>query len=53
MNVKRHMTTADYFGLRVKVICKMENYSLICFEGRESIVDTADLVFIRHLQRAA
>ena len=27
--------------------------SLICFQGRESIVDTADLVFIRRLKCAA
>ena len=53
MNTKRHIITADYFGLKVEVICRMENCSLICFQGRESIVETADLVFIRRLYRAA
>ena len=53
MNAKLHVITADYFGLRVEVICKLENCSLICFRGRESIVETADLVFISRLKRAA
>jgi len=53
MKAKTHMTTADYFGLKVEVVCKMEHCSLICFQGRESIVVTADLVFIRRLKCAA
>jgi len=38
---------ASYFGLRVEVISRMEDCSLIRFQGREFVVDTADLVTIR------
>ena len=40
-------TVASYFGLRVEVINRMEDCSLIRFQGREFVVDTADLVTIR------
>jgi hypothetical protein len=40
-------TMASYFGLRVEVISWMEDCSLIRFQGREFVVDTADLVTIR------
>ena len=39
--------TANYFGLRVEVINRMEDCSLIRFQGREFVVDTADLVTIQ------
>jgi hypothetical protein len=42
----RAKTMASYFGLRVEVIDRMADYSLIRFQGREFIVDTADLVMI-------
>lgn len=34
---------AIYFGLMVELILRMENYSLIRYGGRESIVRTDDL----------
>jgi len=40
MNTKDTMEIAHYFGLKVKVICKLENLSLIRFQGKESIGDT-------------
>ena len=53
MNAKNTIEIAHYFGLKVEVICKLENSSLICHQGRESIVDTSDLVFVRRLNLAA
>jgi len=49
MNTNNTIEMAHYFGLNVEVICKLENSSLIRYRGRESIVDTTDLVFIRRL----
>jgi hypothetical protein len=53
--MKMNVTTATYFGIEVEVLIELKNYSLIHFQGREFIVDTADLVFIseRGLKRAA
>ena len=34
---------AQYFGLTVEVIARMESYSLIRWDDRSFIVDTADL----------
>jgi hypothetical protein len=53
MSTKNTIEIAHYFGLEVEVICKLENSSLIRYRGRECIVDTADLVFIRRLKHAA
>jgi hypothetical protein len=53
MNTNNTIEMAHYFGLNVEVICKLENSSLIRYRGRESIVDTTDLVFIRRLKHAA
>ena len=53
MNTKNTIEIAHYFGLKVEVICKLENSSLIRYQGRESIVDTTDLVFIGRLRHAA
>jgi hypothetical protein len=53
MNIKNTIEIAHYFGLEVEVICMLENLSLIRYQGRESIVDTTDLVFIRRLKHAA
>lgn len=53
MNIKNTIEIAHYFGLEVEVICKLENLALIRYQGRESIVDTTDLVFIRRLKYAA
>ena len=53
MNNKNAIEIAHYFGLKVEVICKLENLSLIRYQGRESIVDTTDLVVIRRLKHAA
>jgi hypothetical protein len=44
---------ARYFDLRVEVLVKMRQCSLIRFRGREFVVDTLDLVFERQLHSAA
>jgi hypothetical protein len=43
MSNKAKSTAASYFGLEVKVIIRMESWSLILYRDRESIVETADL----------
>jgi hypothetical protein len=53
MNTKPNEGEASYFGLPIEVISLMDYYSLICFQGREFIVDTVDLVFSRSLRQAA
>ena len=44
---------ADYFGLLVEVIYRMENCSVIRFRGRKFIVETAGLVTIEMSKCAA
>ena len=44
---------ANYFGLMVEVIYRMENYSMICFSGRKIIVETADLEVMEKSKCAA
>ncbi len=61
MNIqKKNQIWAEYFGLRVEVVSRMEQCSLILYLRSEFIVDTADLVFAegalapcQSLQRAA
>jgi len=43
MNAKANSTRATYFGLEVKVIIRMEGWSLILYRGRKFVVETADL----------
>ena len=44
---------AEYFGLRVEVICRMEHCALVRFGDRDSVVDAADLVFVRMFRQVA
>ena len=43
MNTNAKSTMASYFGLEVKVIIRMEGWSLILYRGRKFVVETADL----------
>jgi hypothetical protein len=43
MNANAKSTMASYFGLQVKVIIRMEGWSLILYRGRKFVVETADL----------
>jgi hypothetical protein len=45
MNTKpKSNMPAGYFGLNVEVISRMDSCSLILFQGRQFVVDTADLL---------
>jgi hypothetical protein len=50
---QRKQNLANYFGLVVEVIDRMENYSMICYHGRNCIVETTDLVAIEISRWAA
>jgi hypothetical protein len=52
-HVSSDKAVASYFGLKVVVLCQMENCSLISFGSRELIVDTSDLVFQKRASIAA
>ena len=45
--------TADYFGLKVEVICQMEHCALVRFGNRKFVVDAADLSAVPILRHAA
>ena len=53
MNANADKTMAEYFGLRVEVLCEMNHCALIRFRDREFVIDASDLVFIRQLSEAA
>ena len=53
MSAKTRTEAAEYFGLKVEVICLMEHWALVRFRDRELIVAAADLVFIRSYRHAA
>ena len=53
MKNKIRARIAEYMGLRVEVICRMDHCSLISFKGRECIVETADLTFVFAAEQAA
>jgi len=45
VNEKAKTEPAEYFGLKVEVICRMEHCALIRFGDREFVVDAEDLMF--------
>ena len=47
------MPVASYFSLTVYVLCRMESYTLIRFQGQEFVVETQDLAFELGCARAA
>ncbi len=49
--IEKHM--AEYFGLKVEVVRRLEHCSLIRYGEREFVVDTADLIYVRRLRCAA
>ena len=53
MSETTKMEAAEYFGLRVEVICRMEHCALVRFGDRDFVVDAADLVFVRMLRHVA
>ena len=53
MNEKTRTEAAEYFGLKVEVIFRMEHYALVRFRDREFVVEAADLAIMRTLRQAA
>ena len=53
MSEKTRTEAAEYFGLKVEIICLMEHWALVRFGDRELVVDAADLVFVRMLRHVA
>jgi hypothetical protein len=53
MNAESTTRIANYCGVLVEVIQVMKHYSLIRFDGRSAIVDTADLIIVHVIKRAA
>ncbi len=53
MNAQSTTQMANYFGITVEVIQIMKHCSLIRFDGRSCIVDTADLIIVHFNKRAA
>ena len=53
MNEKPRTEAAEYFGLKVEVICRMEHCALVRFRDREFVVDAADLGYVQTLRQAA
>ena len=44
---------AEYYGLSVEVVCRMEHCSLIRYRDREFVINTEDLCCQRSLRCAA
>ena len=53
MNENTMTEAAEYFGLKVEVICRMEHCALVRFRDREFVVDAQDLAFVQMLRQAA
>ena len=53
MNEKTRTEAAEYFGLKVEVVCLMDHWALIRLRDREFVVDAADLVLVRTFRHAA
>jgi hypothetical protein len=53
MNVKDEMGKGSYFGIEVEILVRLNHCSLIRYQGREFIVDTADLMSSQTLAQAA
>jgi len=44
---------AKYFGIEVDLLHQLTYCSLVCFEGRSYVVDTADLVLETNFKQTA
>jgi len=53
MNEKDERGKWTYFGIEVDILERLNHCSLVRYQGREFIVDTADLMSVRTLARAA
>jgi hypothetical protein len=53
MNEKDERGKWTYFGIEVEILERLNHCSLVRYQGREFIVDTADLISVRTLAQAA
>jgi hypothetical protein len=53
MNINDETGKGSYFGIEVKVLVCLNHCSPVRYQGRELIVDTADLIWSQPLGRAA
>jgi hypothetical protein len=53
MNEKDERGKWTYFGIEVEILARLSHCSLVRYQGREFIVDTADLISVRTLAQAA
>jgi hypothetical protein len=53
MNNTTRTQAAEYFGLKVEVICQIEHCALVRFGDREFVVDAEDLKFAQTFRQAA
>ena len=51
MNETTRTGAAEYFGLTVEVICRMEHCALVRFRDRKFVVDIEDLMFAQTFRR--
>ena len=53
MNAKDERAKWSYFGIEVEILVCLNHCSLVRYQGREFIVDTADLISTRTFAQAA
>jgi len=53
MNEKDERGKWTYFGIEVEILERLNHCSLVRYQRREFIVDTADLISVRTLAQAA
>ena len=53
MNENAETEAAEYFGLKVEVICRMEQLALVRIRDREVLVDAEHLRFVETFRQVA
>jgi len=53
VNEKARTEAAEYFGLKVEVICRMEQLALVRIRDREVLVDAEHLRFVETFRQVA
>jgi hypothetical protein len=53
MGEKTRTEVAEYFGLKVEVIYRMEHCALVRFGEREFVIEAADLGLVQAFRQAA
>lgn len=53
MSRRNEIERSRYFGIEVEILMVMSHCSLVRHEGRDFVVDTADLISLQTLGQAA